>query len=521
MAKVSASRSYNDVAKQVRNVLRRHCVESVADCALQSLHFFRGKGLEELRSAPWLSALIVKICLEDEQTPISSDNHCPPALFDRLRQLLWEVSPINTGSGPETAYLALRVMMHTQLQFQLKESWSFLRWPSLISALDANHPSRRHFEAELKMSPTTFIGMCWACYTAIIDGRYAIRKGYFDPLRPLYGDAIDTYLEMFSRDLLQLREELRPAFQKRLKYMRDKGLSIARDTIEVAEFPWIQRYPLLRTASDQFVVWHPLIFARGMEQAVHQTLSSLGQEYTDYFSKVFERYVLNLLAATPLRYVDEQAFKAKHQRNSPAVEAIIELESGSVLIESKMSLFPDAVISSDSRDIVFRKLRRVREAIVQGWRVTELLSQSGPSIEGSNRENFLLVVTSRQLNICSGIHLQRLLGPDVFEDILPEDRLGPPSEIQRNLLPAENVFFVSIEEFEHISGCLRQKEIELWPLLKKAAAEQKNPATSVFHFDQLLGEHTSRWTLPDVQQRTRDEVEAQLLRLFAPASLGQ
>lgn len=253
-----------------------------------------------------------------------------------------------------------------------------------------------------------------------------------------------------------------------------------------------------------------------MEQAVHQALSKLGQDYTDPFSKVFETYVLQLLREAGVAFLDEATFKSKNLRNSPAVEAIVELTGGNVLVEAKMSLFPDDVVLSDSRDVVFRKLRRVREAIVQGWRVTEILAREQPAqrSDGTQARNYLIVITSRQLNICNGEQLKRMFGDDVFDDIAPESRFGRPSQEQWAWLPPKNMFFLSIEELEHLSGCLRQREVSLWSLLSEGAEAQSKPASSVFQFDQMLGEHTKKWTMPSIQLEARDRVEAELMRFF-------
>lgn len=501
------TQSFDEIIRYVRNALRPYSAQSIADIALQSFETFRGKGLDELRSAPWITALLVKIVLEDRRISIPAGASCPAPEFDRLRQVLWEVSPIGTGG----VHLALRVMFHTQLQFQRPESWSFLRWPALIRELPGQHPTRRQFGAVLGMSPDAFIGLCWGTYAAVLGGKQFIAPAYFESLKPLYGTAVDSFLSLFARDLLDLRTELRLSFDERIAAARRRGdAGLVRDFIEVTEFPWLQKYPLLRHHSGNLAVWHPLILARGMEQAVHTRMSTLGQDYTDAFSLVHEGYVLQLLRDARVAFEDEATFKKRYSRAAPSVEAIIDCEQATVLVESKMSLFPEEVVASDSPEIVFRKLRRIREAIVQAWRVSELRA---PEAE-QGRPSYLVAVTSRQLNVCSGEQLKRMFGQDVFDDILPESRFGAPSDSQLTRLPPQNMFFLSIEEFEHLTGCIGRGQIELPELLRDAAAAQGSSATSVYHFDQLLIGRTTSWTMPDIQLRARDHVEAQFRQFF-------
>jgi len=342
--------SYNDIAQHAKKALRPYGVQSVCDAALNSFAHHRGKGLEELRSAPWLGALLVKFSLEDLQTPLHLPAPCPSQLFDSLRQMLWDVSPLSEGRGTQSVFLGLRAMLNTQLQFQQRETFSFVRWPALVLDLPESHPTRMQFESVLGMSPTSFIGLCWAAYAQILNQRQIIGRSHFNALESLYGAGVSAFLQLFSRDVAGLRTEVRADFDRRLNVARAKGdLAAVRDPIEVTEFPWLQKYPLLLLPSGDYAVWHPRIFARSVEQAVHRSLSTLGQKYTDPFSREFEKYVLSLLNETGLMYQSEEEFKTQYGRDSAAVEAIAECAGGRVLIECKMSLFPDEVVSSDSR----------------------------------------------------------------------------------------------------------------------------------------------------------------------------
>jgi hypothetical protein len=61
-----------------------------------------------------------------------------------------------------------------------------------------------------------------------------------------------------------------------------------------------------------------------------------------------------------------------------------------------------------------------------------------------------------------------LFGEHVLENIVPESKVGAPNSQQYTLLPPKNIFFISIEEFEHLCGCVRLGEIDLISLLNPA-----------------------------------------------------
>lgn len=401
--------NYTDAVKRLRRQLRPYSVQAIIDACIEVLDSWRGKGLDELRSAPWLTLLIVKLVLEDVTISLHGTQPCPTALIDDIRNDLWNTPGANEREGSPSIYLMMRSLVHTQLLFQQAESLAFLRWPALISRLPPEHSLRRQFEAEFGCDPDTFIGVVFASYSAVMQGNTFIALNYWEPLRPLYGSAIDRFLTRFAKDATDLREALRDELHRRVytevdgrKTLRPDAAS--RPEFERVEFPWVSRFPLFRHRSGRLAVWHRLVFARGMEDGVHNVLSGLGQAYTDPFSKIFEDYVVELVRESGMDIVSEEEIKGGIA-SRPAVEALVHADGCNVFIESKMSLFPDRVLISDRSPEIFVKLRRVREGMVQGWRVGEMLRDGTVHIDGASSaaQDFLLIVTSRQLNVCSGV----------------------------------------------------------------------------------------------------------------------
>lgn len=519
----SAPANYTEVVKKLRRRLKPYSVDSIIDTCLAILDHWRGKGLEEIKSAPWLTLLIVKLVLEDTAIELHGSQPCPASAIDEIRADLWNTPTARENADSPSVYLMLRSIVHTQMLFQQHESMSFMRWPALIGRLPAQHVLRAQFETEFGCDPDTFIGIVFAAYSAVMQQKTFIMPNYWDPLRPLYGNAIDRFLERFSKDATELRTVLRNELHKRIYEQVDGRLVLkpgagVRPATERIEFPWLSNYPLLRHPSGRLAVWHRLVFARGMEDGVHNVLSSLGQAYTDPFSKVFEQYVIELIGNAGLQHVGEDDLRGG-AANNPAVEALIHADGCNVLVESKMSLFPDRVLISDRGPEVFMKLRRVREAMVQGWRVGDNLRNGTIDIPGPSgaQEDFLLIVTSRQLNICSGMHFARMFGDDVAKRINPESRFGGASEVQLARLPLKNIFILSIEEFEHLSGAVSDGSVELVPFLRKAAADNADPRTSSMNFDQILRERVSRWVQPRLIRATRLRAERRLRQWLTAA----
>lgn len=508
--------NYTAAVKKLRRKLKPYSADAIIDACIDVLDSWRGKGLDELKSAPWLTLLIVKLVLEDASIGLHGTQRCPTTVIDEIRSELWNIQSSSERDGSHSIYLMLRSMVHTQMLFQQSESFAFIRWPALISRLPHDHVLRIQFQTEFECDPETFIGVVFAAYSAVLQGKTFIAPNYWEPLRPLYGSAIDSLLNRFSKDATELRVALRQELHQRI-YTEVEGRRVlrhdssTRPESERVEFPWLSRFPFFKHPSGRLAVWHRLVFARGMEESVHTVLSSLGQAYTDPFSKVFEEYVVELVRNSGLSFVSEAELKSGIA-SRPSVEALIHKDGCNVFVEAKMSLFPDRVLISDRGAEIFMKLKRVREGMVQGWRVGEMLRDGTIQHDGASSasKDFLLIVTSRQLNVCSGEHFMRMFGDDFIGRINPESGFFRPTPSQLGRLPLKNIFVLSIEEFEHLVGAIADGSIDLVPLLQKAAEDNTDLATSSMHFDQILAKQVRRWNHPRLIRAARLRAERRL-----------
>lgn len=486
--------SYEDVAKKIRNRLRSYSAVSVVCHALELTRSTRSEiFLDQLQTLPWITFLLVKLVLEDQTISLYKGKPCPRDLFDLCRQELWNAVNIPPDDAKGSIYLMLRSLIQAQLSFQKKPTLDFLRWPALIARLNSAHPIRLLFEERIGMAPDVFICLCYAVYVPVVSGNMIIKRDYFNPLLPVYGDDIERFMSEFARDLQGLRMELRKQLKARIAAM-----GAARPRQESFEFPWFSNYPLLCDGQYNYVIWHPLIFARGMEQAVHKRLSENRAGYASSFSKVFEDYVLELIQEAGLKYLSEQEYKLAVGNDKNAVEAIIASNQANVFIESKMTAYSEKLTLSDLKPVVWPQLKRVREAMKQGWMVSARLRDGGlPAWECiSSKEDFLIIVTSQQTSCATGEHFQRMFKPDIFDP--NGSSLSTPTTKQLEMLPLINIVIVSIEEFEHLMGCIRKSEIDLVSFLREVAAAHTDPKTSVMFIDQILGLKTKKWAHPQL-----------------------
>jgi hypothetical protein len=465
--------------EEVMTVLRRFSAESIVDAALNDLWSAPKDIPKALQSAPWLTLLLVKWAIQDPQVLIRVGQKIPQNTLHELKQRLWDVEPPDSRKEDSfNIFLMFRTIFHCQLEFQRSESWGFLRWASLIAPLDQNHICRQLFREEIGIEPNDFIDLTFLIYASILDGNLKIDKRFLAPLRNHFGKKIDLIFDLYGLSLPDLRIDLQ---KPNTQDIYGRG--------ELYEFPHLKRWPLVKARSGVYFCWHPLVFARGIEESVHLRLSKHGQRYTDSFSKVFEKYVTTLVQQTNLPHLTEKDIKQRMGPSSPSVEAIILQKDCNVLIEAKMSLFADDVLVQENTKSVFEKTKHLRKAIRQGQTISNLIRSKSEFFEdySNNCTDYLLVVTSRELIVGDGNQLLRLYSEkEIYE-----------AQLQHHAnLPPKNIFVISIEDFENLTTAVREGSLNLQKTLEHAVNANKNPSTSQLLFSDAMKKLNNKWLRP-------------------------
>lgn len=490
--------SENEAHKQIVRELRRYSATSIVDVALQVLWEPHPNRVDALQAAPWHVLLLVKWAFRDPHVPLRVGLAINRQTFDALRQRVQDLVGLEyRRHPPENIFLMLRAHLQ-QVDFQRPEGWGFLRWAALIARQPSSHPSRRQFDEHLGLTPEHFMDLAFGLFAAALGDELPISLGWFESLRPQYGASVDAIWRLVARDFAALRDELRRDHAQRLPLRQ-----------ELYEFPYLKRFPFVRLRDGRFHCWHPMVLARGLEDIVHLKLSTLQGEYTEPFSRLFEQYVWELAQTMDASAIVEDQYRAAVGHGKPMVEAVIPCGDCNVLVEAKMSLFGDDVVLTDNQKQAFQKTKRVRDAIKQAWAVGQALRTPGAPFPncGTAPQDFLLLVTSRELFLGGGEMLRRLYQQGDFD--YPDDRA-------RTNMPLHNVFVVSIENFERLSLAVTSGAVSLPALLKEAAVKNQDPSTSAILFDDFLKSHVHRWGETRLIREARLASERRLRQALTP-----
>lgn len=508
----SAIYTYPETAKYVRNQLRPYSALSVVQIALSRLNTGNHQSMDHLQTWPWLSCLIVKLVLEDEGISFEGEK-CPDRVFDRCLKALWEAQAGRDRLTPDqNLWLRLRAMLPAQLAFQNLPRWDFLRFPALIDRLQADHPSRMQFVERFGMEPHVFMCISYAILAGVLNGKKSLDSTYYGQLAAYFGNAVIRVFDEFGCDLAGLRRQL--VLEKSQRQAAGESI---RPAHEYNEVPWLQRFPLLRADSSTFLVWHPAVFARGFQTAVHRRMSTRAAEYSSSFSRVFEAYVLELLEESGTPFISEDDYKQLVGKDKKAVEAIITEDGANIFVESKLTAYSEIVNVSGEAARVWTDMKRLYEAMRQGWVVSSILQKEVPDKGpwGQAAENYLLIVTSQPMACASGEQFRRWFGRDVFDaERLHKAKQTVPSPEQLQLLPPEHIVIASIEEYEHLMDAVRRGELHLPTMFREIAAQITEPATSFMYLEQFLNKNYARTDGAPVVMSALDALHGTLAKCF-------
>jgi hypothetical protein len=468
--------TFEERYKQFRNLLRRYNLESIVYEAIRHTATPPDNVLEDLQRVPWLAMLIAKWALADKMVAAGHGPAITTGEFEGLMQQLWsfegDLHPQGQGAG---TYLLLRRISAVQVAFQARNTRAFLRIPMLLTRRPENYSLRLLFQQQWGMPPDHFVDLAICLYSArqymhdpVID------RSAFAPLEAVYGaNAIDRMLGEFSRSVPDLRTEL-ITMEK-----GNDGKSKPRRRSELNEFPVFQWLPLLLRPDGRYVVWHPTVMAKALEMAVHLRFSKAGQEYINAFSSVFEDYVIELAASLGGPCHTERDMVAQLGNKSKVVEALLPFVKTNVLIEAKMGLFPDTMMTLSDPVIAGDKLANLVKAVTQGAAVCEALHTGRLVFADTvpSETNYLLVITSRDLSIGRA---------SVLDSMCQPNGVRYDSEIGQRLLPLEHIFYVSIEAFEAIVAAVRLGKITLPEFLAHAVTRNRDPQTASLWLDLQL-----------------------------------
>jgi hypothetical protein len=495
-----------DFYKRARNKLRRYNPQSVIAHAVTILHKVEDADVQILRKyQPWNILLALKWGLQEAD---ELSYRRPAAKLTDLHVVLNILHDIEASVRMPDSYEHVNLFMrHLAFQqFWLQQGASgeaLVRQDLMFSSLPPDHTFSRAFESLTQVRTADFLELAFALVTLLLKRPppKMVRRKSFELLEPnLAPAALDGFFRHLSKSIHELHVWLTSE--------QFRGLSVADQRILPS--PLVDA-PLIRVGADDHAIIFSTLLLRSLESVVYRTLR--GRDPAAFgvrFGPIFEKYVGRCLTDAGLKYQDEDWLNAHLPGRGKCVDFLVTSEDATVLIDAKGVETSARGRVSQRAELVLGTIKESAvNAIEQGIATARRMEQARAAgkLFDYGRELFLIVVTFDNLFLGSSSELHALFGSRLLPKL--ERDYGAPLPIS-----LEQVFFLTIDEFERLLARVFAKDGTVAAILRYARDSDAHRLSRKFHFQQHLDSFsTQAGRLPMLEAGLTDLCQRCIVRL--------
>lgn len=363
----------------------------------------------------------------------------------------------------------MRATAYQQFIYQTGGCFTWLaRQKVLFEDVPENHFYKTRFLKETGMQIKDFLLLALCLYSRFNQPGYSINRNYLFLLNAgVHPATIDAFLNSLSVKISDLPGSFR-------------GLSSeARNPIEYLQQTPLLNFPLIRIG-DEYCCIYTEVLQRALGHFVYDILKRIDlQRFNNSFGATFENYVGKLIGVTGLPFATEAELIRTLPGEGKVVDFLIADGEANVYIDAKGVEMAQRGQVAHRREVVLGASRTsLVKAIEQGLgtcaRVSHL--KDDHSVIRPRSKNYLVVVTYKELYVGNGEFLVATMGGNELQKIRNE------LETQTGT-PTENMYFLTIDEFEHLATLVEGHHIGLVKALERAKEADRHPVTRKFVFD--------------------------------------
>jgi len=466
--------SYTDKANEIRKSLSRFDKRSFFLEVIRLLHAPEHDSFDRLKKLPWLCLLSIEWLYQSKDSPgqFLATRKDVEKIINRMHELQGEAVIFRHEGGVD---LEIRKMVVSQTWFQRNPVTNFFDLIRIYVILDYTDGGviyrERFFNAVGVKLDDYFIISLWLLMR--LDGnchRLDFQRAVIE-LSPRYG--IKT-ISNFFKSLGNRFDDLSYFF----------STSVSESTLRDAYFdmPRLCRAPAVFMA-DKVIVPHNVMLR---ESLPFKPLSLLdinnNGNIKRRFTLDFESYLEDIIKEGGNKYLGEEDVLDIYKKNGTegkVVDYIIHDSHGMVFVDAKGIEPHKKVRVSDNPEVLMHRINRsILRAVRQAYECSHLLDSicDIPVPEPSDR--YCLVVTLKSFYLQNGKKVRANIAEDFFTRLV--------SEFGSELIPAENIYFVSIDEFEGALSACAKTGSTLSEFLEYCKSMDADYATSKFEARQHI-----------------------------------
>lgn len=288
-------------------------------------------------------------------------------------------------------------------------------------------------------------------------------KDYFKECAHSFtNNELDNYFKLLSLSFDEAKEHA----AKDLVKKRDK---LEFQIFEQTPFTF---YPFLRDG-DGFILYSPALMHYVIKYYVYDYLKlHYGSDFLQDFGGIFENYLKLGLDFSAIKYEMEEDLKKILPKNNQVVDFFIEYENKLVLVDAKATEMRGFTIEIQSNEFISNTLERnVIKGIKQCYQVAKNFK---------NKEKiYSIIVTYKDLYLGSVGGIWDEFLKDNLRSFFEEQK------IDEGLISSDNIYVISIEDFDLLMKAIRIDKSNLIKILDQATELDKSGATG----KHILGQH--------------------------------
>jgi len=205
-------------------------------------------------------------------------------------------------------------------------------------------------------------------------------------------------------------------------------------------------------------------------------------DFMNKFGLIFEKYVGNSISNTKIKYFTEKQLTDILPGEGKSVDYLLIDKNNKIFIDAKGVEMSYLGMVGHQPEVVTDKTRNsVVKGIQQGFetaRRLENIERIG-EIEIGKGNYYLIVVTFKDMYVGNGVDFYEYVAKDTLNKIIGQS--GDMASI-----PFEHMYFMSIDDFDLLTGGIASGEINLTKILDHAVKCDALPQTKKFTFEQHI-----------------------------------
>ncbi|WP_045420197.1 GapS1 family protein [Vibrio jasicida] len=467
--------------KKVKSLMRGHDAVEVLEALYKYMNAEVPNDVERLRRHPWLIMLIAKWNLLENRVHPESAKRLTNQTFNNILGTAYDAGKfVKMPTAGEHYRNLLRNIAFQQFIYQKPLSSTIVASNHLLlSALPENHRINTRFKALTGLEIGDFNKCCLAIYAVFLK-KNSLKM---DDLKIIYDklgkENLEKTLAVLSIDLHKV-----------------KGLVKDNDYSKGTYSEWYEQTPFLRFPivkyDDTYTCMNIYVFLRCIEGYVYDLLKhDNSQSFMDGFGKIFEAYLANGLAYSDCNYIDETVVKGKLPDGVNVVDFIVSNERSNIFIDAKAVELPYLGKVSDNPKVILGKVRTsALKAIKQANVLNDYILRNELDKVCSKENNYLLVVTYKELYLGNGLDFYESIAKSEIDEIMD-------SVAEEARIPLENIYFITLEEFDLMCSVVKGTELSIEDILLHAKKNDSKSHTMKFDFMQHIDSLGVSVTRPD------------------------